>query len=65
MGFHYVVMCRAGCRVNSVIAWSVIQDEKGGRALLTSFFFVLGAILVQHGAPLVLDDSWSVRESGS
>ena len=28
-----MVMCWVGCRVNSVVAWSVIQDEKGGRAL--------------------------------
>ena len=33
-----MVMYLVLCRVNSVIAWSVIQDEKGGQALLVFLF---------------------------
>ena len=54
-------------RVNSVFAWSVIQDEKGGQALeLLFFLFIfLGVFLLWRGSTLAVDDLWSVREIGT
>ena len=53
-------------RVNSVFAWSVTQDAKGGQALELFFLFVfLGVFLVWHESTLAVDDPWSVGEIGT
>ena len=46
--------------VNSVIAWSAIQDEKGGSALWVGFLTCLSWSIFSGILTLVVEDLWSV-----
>ena len=53
-----------GIRVNSDIAWSAFQDEKGGLAHCLFFFLVSFLDYFHWDSALVVEELWSISRIG-